>query len=224
MKCIWTAAILTALTPLGFVAETRAEGVPYESQVTTNGFYERSARIVVSPRLHPEVEVSRTLSAQPVHPHMVKVILGGDIRPDTSGAVQHTWIDPLQRLDGEDGLDESHSLVKAQRLYLSLSGVTRKQLDAHRIRSHRLQRDYADQSRARIVVNPNARAAEQDASMQPVMVVPRPATAPMPSVPKNPRDEAPAESDKPIADADADETIVEADAETGRTTTDTATN
>jgi len=213
MRRIWTAAILTALTPLGFVAETRAEGVPYESQVTTNGFYERSAKIVVSPRLHPEVEVSRTLSAQPVHPHMVKVILGGDIRPNTAGAVQHTWIDPLQRLDGEDGLDESHSLVKAQRLYLSLSGVTRKQLDAHRIRSHRLQRDYADQSRARIVVNPNA-PSHGDASMQPVMVIPRPATAPMPSVPKNPQDEAPADKDKTIAEADAD--VVE--------TTDTATN
>lgn len=223
MKCIWTAAVLTALTPLGFVAETRAEGVPYESQVTTNGFYERSATIVVSPRLHPEVEVSRSLSAQPVHPHMVKVILGGDIRPNTSGAAQHTWIDPLRRLDGENGLDENHSLVKAQRLYLSLSGVTQKEMDAHRIRSHRLQRDYADQSRARIVVNPHARSHD-DGSMQPVMVVPRPATAPMPSVPKNPRDEAPAEDDKPIADADADETIAEADAETVQTTTDTATN
>jgi len=208
------AAILTALTPLvGFTAAASAQSVPYETQVTTNGFYERSARIIISPRLHSEVEVDRTLAAQPVHPHMVKVILGGDISPNSAGAVQHTWIDPMQRIDGEDGLDESHSLVKAQRLYLSLSGTTQNELDAHRIRSKQLQANYADQSRARIIVNPRPDATN-DPTLQPVMVVPRPATAPMPSVPKNPRNDEPADSDE-------DKVIAEADDES---TTDTATN
>lgn len=207
-----TAALLTALIPMaGLAAAANAQSIPYETQYDTNGFYERSSRIVVSPRLHPEVEVDRTLAAQPVHPHMVKVIIGGDIRPYSTGAAQHTWIDPMQRLDGENGLDESHSLVKAQRLYLSLSGTTQRELDEHRIRSRQLESTYAGQSRARIVVNPRPDATS-DPALQPVMIIPRPATAPMPSVPKSPerRDDdktvaqAPAPVGGPVADAAAD--------------------
>jgi hypothetical protein len=197
-------AILTALTLAGFTAAANAGSIAYETQYSTNGHYERSARIVVSPRLHPEVEVSRTLAAQPVHPHMVKVIIGGDISPYSAGAVQHTWIDPMNRLDGENGLDESHSLVKAQRAYLSLSGISQRQLDEHRIRSKQLESTYAGQTRARIIINARPDATS-DPSLKPVLIVPRPATAPMPSVPAKPQPKADEQS-KTIAEAPADPT------------------
>ncbi len=129
----------------------------YAPQQTNSSF--GTTRIVVPARLHREVEVSRTLAAQPVHPHMVKVILGGGRSAGyETGAnpVISTWIDPLRRLDGANGLDENHSLVKAQRLYLSLSGTTQRQIDEARVQSHRIQRTYASQSNARIITNPAA--------------------------------------------------------------------
>jgi len=131
-----------------------APSVPYEPRRNLNTFTTLGrTSIEVPARLHREVEVSRSLAAQPVYPHMVKVIMGGSgkFAADDGHAVIHTWIDPLRRLDGENGLDENHSLVKAQRLFLSLSGTSQRQTDEARVHSHRLQRGYADQTRAHIV-------------------------------------------------------------------------
>ncbi len=146
------AAVVAAVAAVAAMGpgEVHAQSVPYEPQSTTGQFASRAARIVVPARLHREVEVSRSLAAQPVHPWMVKVVLG-NIRPLGTNGTIHTWIDPLRKLDGSGGLDDNHSLARAQRLFLSLSGITQRQIDAVRIESHRLTRQYGGQSRARIV-------------------------------------------------------------------------
>jgi hypothetical protein len=213
--------VLVAMVVIGAATAAQAQSVPYETQYDLPGAGRRSdTAIIVSPRLHPEVEVSRTLSAQPVHPHMVKVVVGGGYsRTGKINGAVHTWIDPLRRLDGHEGLDENHSLVRAQRLYLSLSGMTTREVHETQYHSWKLQQTYAGQSRAYIVVSPKARqAAPAEHEPRPLMVIPKPVhqsrpVAPMPTVPKQQeadRDDlvAQAESGSVPADADTEHALV----------------
>lgn len=183
---------LTAGLSLVLANAAFAQGTPFEPQYAVSGAVSRSARIVMPAQLHPEVAVSRELSAQSVHPHLVQVVLG-DIRQDTGGAVMHTWIDPLQRLDGPNGMDSGHSLVRAQRLYLSLGGMTTEDINEIRHQSWKQQQQLAGQTRARIYLAPNSNLItnmQADAGEpKPLMVIPAPASdrQQIPSVPQNPQ-------------------------------------
>lgn len=179
LKRMWLCAVGTALLTGG---AAMAQDAPYQTSHNVNSFQTQGGTRIITPaQLHPNVAVSRTLAAQPVHPHMVKVIIGGGSPgADTStGAGQiSTWIDPMQRLDGGDGLDENHSLVKAQRLYLSLTGVSTEQLYAIRSHSHEsYAAAYATSNRAQLVVNPKAGQGEKTDmahTPRPIMVLTKP--------------------------------------------------
>lgn len=89
-------------------------------------------RVVIPAQLHPELAVSPSVAAQPTHPNLITVQRGASV----------TRIDLYQRMDGEDGLDSNHSLVRAQRLARNLLGVTeadlaeaRLEAEAHRPRT-----------------------------------------------------------------------------------------
>lgn len=123
----------------------RAYQTPYQQSHKLQTTTLNQARLIVPSRMHRQVEVSRTLHAQPVWPWMAKVVLGGTssfaasfteqelgaASPDFGGnLIQHTWIDPLQKLDGSNGLDSDHSLVRAQRMHRQLTGMTTTQIAA----------------------------------------------------------------------------------------------
>ena len=109
-----------------------AADVPYQPSFSTERSQSDATRIITPARLHPEVAVSRSLSAQPVHPYLVELQFAG------SGSRMSTYIDPMRKLDGEGQFDEDHSIVKAQRLYRSLAGISTQQLNA----ANRLQMAY----------------------------------------------------------------------------------
>jgi len=144
----------------------RSYNTPYSQshalQSTSN-----QARLVYSARLHPETEVTRQLHAQPVWPWMAKVVLGGprvQTENDLSsgdqrqfsdgGTILHTWIDPLQKIDGSNGLDEDHSLVRAQRLHLQMSGTTTSELAAIKNASQAARPRGAIANHALIIIPP----------------------------------------------------------------------
>lgn len=137
---------------------------------------ENNTRIVIPPLLHPEVAVSRTLAAQPVHPHMAQVVIGGI----NHSAAMSTWIDPYRRLVGEGLLDENHSLARAQRLFYGLRGVSSSDLDAARNASLALEPRVPGSFR---VIHGKSsprlyrpmRAADESLSL-PVLILPNPAT------------------------------------------------
>lgn len=112
-----------------------------------------TAQLILSPQYHPEVAVDRALAAQPVHPWMAEVVLGGtpafahDHHSFGAGNIITTFIDPLQRLDGNYGLDSNHSLVQAQRLWLTFNGVDSNML--------------AEMSNAALAAQPRANAGNQ---------------------------------------------------------------
>jgi hypothetical protein len=93
-------------------ASVRAD-VPYTVTVPVEPGRSNTARLIVPAMLHPEVAVSESLAAQPVHPYKFQMQIAG----------QSTWIDARHRLDGEHGLDDNHSIVQAQRLYRNLTGM-----------------------------------------------------------------------------------------------------
>ncbi|MHB1157388.1 MAG: hypothetical protein ACYC26_11200 [Phycisphaerales bacterium] len=191
---LFTRLCLAAGLSLAVANLALAQDAPFEPQYAVSGAVSRSTRIVVPAQLHPQVAVSRELAAQPVHPFMVKVILG-DIRQDTGGAVMHTWIDPLNRLDGPDGMDSGHSLVRAQRLYLSLSGATTEEINEIRYQSWKQQQQLAGQSRARIFVAPRSiRIVNNDDTPRPLMVIPTPAKDSQREIPTVPQNQQPAPS------------------------------
>ena len=101
-----------------------APDVPYQPSFSTERSQSDATRIITPARLHPEVAVSRSLSAQPVHPYLVELQFAG------SGSRMSTYIDPMRKLDGEGQFDEDHSIVKAQRLYRSLAGISTQELNA----------------------------------------------------------------------------------------------
>lgn len=136
------------------------------------------ARIIVGPRLHPEVAVERTLAAQPVHPHLVQLVVGN---------AQRTDLDPMADLsrDGELRIDENHSLVKAQRLARSLQGVTTGDLAAMRNADAALARPAATANTAKLI-----RYIPLDENGEPAVATPgtpgSPATPAQPSRPAAP--------------------------------------
>ena len=183
---LWTRICLVAGLSLTVANGVFAQGTPFEPQYATSSFASRSVRIVVPAQFHPEVAVSRKLAAQPVHPYMVKVIFG-DIRQNTGGATMTTWIDPLHRLDVPDGMDEGHSLVRAQRLYLSLSGITTENINEIRYQSWKQQQKLAGQSRAYIIISPRARhLVHADDMPRPLMMIPAHRTPGIPGIPETP--------------------------------------
>lgn len=109
---------------LGFLtaaSTTALADAPYRHTRATTPQQPNTAQIYIPAELHPEVAVSRELAAQPVHPWMAQI----------RSVTQTTYIDPLQPLDRTgtiNRLDSNHSLVRAQRLHLSLTGVTNSDL------------------------------------------------------------------------------------------------
>jgi hypothetical protein len=140
-----------------------------------------SAQLVVAPRLHREVEVDRTLAAQPVHAWMAQVQLGGQTPFGPSmGAPITTWIDPLQRLDGNYGLDSDHSLVKAQRLWITFHGVDANALAAISNASMATRPRADAGNHAQIVAMPTAGRPDLKAGTMRIFIpnAPRPAADP----------------------------------------------
>jgi len=185
--------VLQGQIPYEYSVPLQSSAIPGPPRrlINQNGLHPQfapGARIIVPARMHREVEVSRSLAAQPVHPHLVKVVLGEDsvrLSPGGSphnvgGVVLSTYIDPLQRLDGNRGLDENHSLVRAQRQYLALRGVTTEQINAIRSSSDRARAEQlAPANRARIVVAPT-RQVHADEAPKPLMILPVPHRQPKP--------------------------------------------
>jgi len=180
--------LLTATAILGIAAlANAADNLPYQYSVPINPngqfrYPPYHTRLVLPARMHRQVEVSRSLAAQPVHPHMVKVVLSG------GSGILHTWIDPVRRLDaGERRLDENHSLVKAQRLARQLMGITTNDLAELSNRSQAIKAaQLTPANRAKIVQSPKA------AAPTPRIIFMRPANQPntkpsIPSVPKPPK-------------------------------------
>lgn len=149
MKHLMTVGSLSLIFASAGFAQNRdyqsMYSTPYETSHKLQTTSLNQARLIMPARTHREVEVSRALHAQPVWPWMAKVVLGGTgsyaasttealssgtvITPNFGGnLIQHTWIDPLQKLDGNNGLDSDHSLVRAQRRHLQLTGVTTTQI------------------------------------------------------------------------------------------------
>lgn len=97
-----------------------AEGdQPYRASYSLHSDRPNQARIIRPARQHPEVAVSRTLAAQPVHPWMAEVRLN-----DITTYVDHAQ--PLHR-DGR-GLDDNHSLRRAQQFHQRFNGLTSRDL------------------------------------------------------------------------------------------------
>ena len=169
--------MMAAVIGLGMASIASAQNVPYEYDHQLGGANKRSnARLIVAARLHREVEVSRSLAAQPVHPHMARVVLGGEFTTGSgsvSGQIQ-TYIDPLRKLDGHRGLDHNHSLVKAQRLHLALTGMTTEQLHAVRSQSEAAELAMPRANQARIVVAPQRDTQTMMAMPKPLMIIPVP--------------------------------------------------
>ena len=147
--CLMTVALTAALGRPGLAGdEPLAPSYGYHAE----GFdwHEGGARLILPPENHPEVAVSRSLAAQPVHPYLMEVQIGDD-RDLTSGILT-TYIDPLQRLDGNEGIDDNHSLVKLQRLYRGLKGVTTSDLAAASQATLRARPRGASSNRAQVVL------------------------------------------------------------------------
>lgn len=119
-------SLLLSLNTAGFAGEPQGPDTPYQPTQALKSDFTKNARIVMPARRHPNVAVSRSLAAQPVHPWKVQVVLRNSMS---------TYIDPLNPLAKGDGLhlDENHSLVKAQRRHQQLTGLTTSQL--HQLRN-----------------------------------------------------------------------------------------
>lgn len=177
----WTPRIVAAtLTITAMTAAARAER-PYQEQFPLDDDRPNTARVIVNAQLHPEVAVSRSLAAQPVHPHLAEVLLNEAIS---------TYIDPLAELDGESGLIEGHSLLRAQQLARDLRGISAVDLQAVQSR-YTISQPVATNT-ARIVTAPRREAlpmpraiidmrpapANEGAKPRPMPSAPKPATKP----------------------------------------------
>jgi hypothetical protein len=108
-------------------ASAFAADAPLTTGLNTGNAQPNTAQLIVAARLAPEVEVDRDLSAQPVHPWLAHVTLGGD----ADSAAQSTYIDPMRSMDTASRtlrMDSNHSFVKAQRLYRQTQGITTSDL------------------------------------------------------------------------------------------------
>jgi len=128
----WFVAAAVVVAAVSTFAHADHNSAVLRYSVAVDADRPNAARIVVRPRLYPGVEVTRELSAQPVHPYLFEY-----------HAAKHahgTYVDAYRSLDtGEQRLDENHSLVKAQRLYRSLVGITTQDLQAASFK-HRVHR------------------------------------------------------------------------------------
>lgn len=115
-------AVATVLTgSVAFAQQNGSPQSPYAHSIDVHRSRTNRARIIVPAQHHPNVAVSRSLAAQPVHPHLVKIVLGDSIS---------TYIDPAAQIDGKyTHLDENHTLKKAARMYNGLTGVTTNELN-----------------------------------------------------------------------------------------------
>lgn len=167
----WTAAAVCGLVLSGAtIASAGYPGdAPYERSVALQRTTPNTARLILSARQHPEVEVSRTLAAQPVYPWMAKVFLGD----------QTTIVDPLRplRKNANRGLDEGHSLRRAQRLHNQLTGLTPNDRDAILNASRAATERPAGANQAKVIVAPKPAETQRIVRIQ---VIPRP----QPSTPK----------------------------------------
>ncbi len=165
---------------IAVASQAFAQSVPYEQSHTIGSLLNQgSTRLIYPARLHREVEVSRSLAAQPVHPHMAKVIIGGGsdhLSSGRAGGALSTYIDPLRQLTGDGGLDDDHSLVKAQRLHRSLSGITTDQLAALSNASLKTQPRAVGSNRARLILPPQSHGLMPNdrPTLKPVFILPNP--------------------------------------------------
>lgn len=141
------AALLLGLGTVAPAGEPQGPDAPHIQTYRLNPDLNKEARLVYPTRRHPEVAVSRSLAAQPVHPWMAKIVLNN---------AMSTYIDPQRHLSGGKDLhlDENHSLIKAQRLHNSLSGMTTSQLNRLENQRRAAQPATAGGNHAR-VVHPN---------------------------------------------------------------------
>ncbi len=179
------AAALLVAAPVAF-----AQDVPYEQAHRVGGMMNQGgARLIFPARLHREVEVSRSLAAQPVHPHLAYIQIGGgseDLTAPRGGGALTTYIDPMRQLDGDEGLEENHSFIKAQRLHRSLSGVTTEQLAALTSAALAAQPRGVGSNRARLIANPHAHGFKpiDRIQHQPVFILPAPGGDARPKAPR----------------------------------------
>lgn len=145
------------------------------------------AQLVLPAREHPQVEVDRALSAQPVHPWMAEVQIGGNAQragaasAEPASGQMTTFVDPLNDLTAR-GLDDNHSLVRAQRLHRSLTGMSTRALNELRNRAHEASEARRGGSKARVIHGTPAPAARDrtdhaepaSRSPRPIMIIPKP--------------------------------------------------
>ncbi len=199
MRAIRSGCLTALVATLMLSGVAVGQDVPYEQHYPLRPNHgDNVARLVVHPGHHPEVAVSRSLAAQPVHPHMAKLQLAG----------QHTWIDPYRDYDADSRLDGGHTLIQARNLYFRQTGVSTRQLEQMRANQGRFEAPFDRPNRASLVVS-GERDPRADGEMmdgpQPIMVIPAPdggeaprsigEPTPLPLAPAEP-DAAPAE---PIA-------------------------
>jgi hypothetical protein len=129
------------------LAGDQDHSTPYQTSHQLQLDSPNHTRLVYPDRRHPEVEVSRSLSAQPVHPWKAKVVLNNTMS---------TYIDPARDLSTSSGLhlDDNHSLVKAQRRHNQLSGVTTTERNRQR-NQRKMSRIAVSQGNRASVVRPN---------------------------------------------------------------------
>lgn len=127
------------------------------------------ANAVVEPNLHPEVVVSRSLDAQPVHPHKVKLVMPGRT---VEQATMHTWVEADARLNrGNQGLHPNHSIVRALRQARRLRDGGAKLVTATYGEAQQVHHSgHAEQSHARLVVAPYWRLQAEVDRATPAMI------------------------------------------------------
>lgn len=170
-----TAGLFMAASSAAFAGESA-----YQSTHGVDADRTSTPKVILTTQPHPAVAVSSSLAAQPVHPYLMHVQIDQ----------MNTYIDPMQRLDLM-GMDESHSLVKAQRLYRSLAGISSSDLAAVGHAELMAKANVPMANRAMIVVMPKPRAeqATETAGVNQYLpaVQPRnlaPAPKPRPDVPR----------------------------------------
>lgn len=120
-------ALTAALGLPGLAGDGFANGsTPTPPASTVGPGLASDAQILFPREEHPDVAVSRSLWEQPVHPHLVQVQM------NTGPFVQELWLDPLDNLEINSGIDDNHWIMKYRRLYRQLNGVTTSDLAAHR--------------------------------------------------------------------------------------------
>lgn len=173
------AAAIVFAGSAAFAQQNGSPQSPYAHSIDVHRSRTNRARIIVPQQHHPNVAVTRSLAAQPVHPHLVKIVLGDSIS---------TYIDPAAQIDGRyTHIDENHTLKRAARMYNGLTGVTTNQLNA--LRNTTVAKPALGNRAFVITAKPMAPAKAMEAvevirAKQRVQVKPKRKSVPIPSVPK----------------------------------------